>query len=253
MKNVYFLADAHLGSWAISHGRMRERRIVNFLDGIKHKAAAVYMLGDMFDFWHEYKFVVPKGYTRLLGKISELTDMGVEVHFFTGNHDLWCGDYLERECGVIMHRQMLTTEIEGKVFFIAHGDGLDSKDKKYLFLRNVFHNRTCQRLFASIHPRWGMFFGLNWAKNSRRKHEEVEGFFEGKEKDGIAIFAKNYLKTHPDINYFLFGHRHIDVDFMLNETSRFIILGDWISKFTYAIFDGERLTVEHFIEGETQL
>ena len=253
MKNVYFLTDAHLGSWAIPHGRMRERRVVNFLDEIKNKAAAVYMLGDMFDFWHEYRFVVPKGYTRLLGKISELTDKGVEVHFFTGNHDLWCGDYLERECGVILHRQMLTTEIYGKVFCLAHGDGLGSKDRKYLFLRSLFHNKVCQVLFSSLHPRWGMYLGLNWAKNSRRKHGDVEGFDIDKEKSDICIFAKDYLKTHPEINYFIFGHRHVDVDYMINSTCRFIVLGDWITKFTYAVFEGESLILENYIEGETIL
>lgn len=129
MKNVYFLSDAHLGSRAIEHGRTQERRLVNFLDSIKHKAAAVYLLGDMFDFWYEFRTVVPKGYTRFLGKLSELTDMGVEVHFFTGNHDIWCGDYLTRECGVVIHREPLTTEIYGKEFYLAHGDGLATRTK----------------------------------------------------------------------------------------------------------------------------
>ena len=131
MKNVYFLSDAHLGSRAIEHGRTQERRLVNFLDSIKHKASAVYLLGDMFDFWYEFRTVVPKGYTRFLGKLSELTDLGVEVHFFTGNHDLWCGDYLTKECGVMIHREPLTTEIFGKEFYLAHGDGLGDPDKKF--------------------------------------------------------------------------------------------------------------------------
>ena len=124
MKSIYFLSDAHLGSRGIKHGRTQERRLVNFLDSIKDKAEAIYLLGDIFDFWYEYKLVVPKGYTRFLGKLSELTDMGVEVHFFTGNHDIWCGDYLEEECGVILHRETLTKELYGKVFMMAHGDGL---------------------------------------------------------------------------------------------------------------------------------
>ena len=140
MKNVYFLSDAHLGSRAIEHSRTQERRLVNFLDSIKHKAAAVYLLGDIFDFWYEFRTVVPKGYTRFLGKLSELTDLGVEVHFFTGNHDLWCGDYLTTECGVIIHREPLTTEIYGKEFYLAHGDGLGDPDKKYRFLRSMFHS-----------------------------------------------------------------------------------------------------------------
>lgn len=131
MKNIYFLSDAHLGSLAIPHARTQERRLVNFLDSIKHKADAIYLLGDIFDFWHEYKYVVPKGYTRLLGKISELTDMGVEVHFFTGNHDLWVHDYFEKECGMTIHRQSTTLEIYGKVFYLAHGDGLGSTTVRF--------------------------------------------------------------------------------------------------------------------------
>ena len=129
MKNIYFLSDAHLGSWAIPHQRMQERRLVRFLDSIKEKAAAVYLLGDMFDFWYEYRYVVSRGYTRFLGKLSELTDMGVEVHYFTGNHDIWAYDYLERECGVILHHKPLTTEIYGKIFFLAHGDGLGDPNR----------------------------------------------------------------------------------------------------------------------------
>ena len=169
MKNVYFLSDAHLGSRAIEHGRTQERRLVNFLDSIKHKASAVYLLGDMFDFWYEFRTVVPKGYTRFLGKLSELTDLGVEVHFFTGNHDLWCGDYLTKECGVIIHREPLTAEIFGKEFYLAHGDGLGDPDKKFKMLRAMFRSRTLQTLFSALHPRWSMELGLNWAKHSRLK------------------------------------------------------------------------------------
>ena len=169
MKNVYFLSDAHLGSLAIEHGRTQERRLVNFLDSIKHKASAVYLLGDMFDFWYEFRTVVPKGYTRFLGKLSELTDLGVEVHFFTGNHDLWCGDYLTKECGVMIHREPLTTEIFGKEFYLAHGDGLGDPDKKFKMLRAMFRSRTLQTLFSALHPRWSMELGLNWAKHSRLK------------------------------------------------------------------------------------
>nr|WP_311490525.1 UDP-2,3-diacylglucosamine diphosphatase [uncultured Alloprevotella sp.] len=254
MKNVYFLSDAHLGSWAIPHRRMHERRIVNFLDSIKNKAEAIYILGDLFDFWHEYKYVVPKGYTRLLGKISELTDNGVEVHFFTGNHDLWVHNYFEEECGMIVHRDIAcVTEIAGRLFYLAHGDGIGSSDRKYMLLRRVFHNSLCQRLFASIHPRWGMWFGMKWAEHSRRKHELEGGEppFFGEDKEELVVFAKNYLKTHPNINYFIFGHRHIELDLHLQKESRLFILGDWIDKFTYAVFDGEHIFMENFIEGET--
>lgn len=253
MKPIYFLSDAHLGSLAIQSRRMQERRLVRFLDSIKHKAGAVYLLGDMFDFWHEYKTVVPKGFTRFLGKISELTDLGVEVHYFTGNHDLWMKDYLVEECGVVLHKTACTVELYGKIFYLAHGDGIGDDSRGFRFLRALFHNPIAQALFAAIHPRWGMSFGLNWAKHSRLKREDgKEPPFMGEDKENLILFAKQYLKDHPEINFFLFGHRHIDYDLMLSKSSRVVILGDWISLFTYAVFDGENLFLEDYIEGETE-
>lgn len=253
MKNVYFLSDAHLGSLAVSHRRMQERRLVNFLDSIKHKAAAVYLLGDMFDFWHEYRTVVPKGYTRFLGKISELTDRGVEVHYFVGNHDLWMGNYLERECGVTLHRDSSVMEIYGKVFYMAHGDGLGSTDRKFRFLRAMFHNRVCQRLFAAVHPRWGIAFGREWARRSRLKRVDgKEPPYMGEEREELVRFSKAYLATHPEVNFFVFGHRHIELDLLLAKQTRLLLLGDWISQFTYAVFDGEHMFMEDFVEGESQ-
>ena len=255
MKNVYFISDAHLGSRGIPHNRMQERRLVRFLDSIKERASAVYMLGDMFDFWYEYCLVVPKGYTRFLGKISELTDSGVEVHFFIGNHDIWCGDYLEKECGVILHREPQTLEIGDKVFMMGHGDGLGDPDPKFKLLRAVFHNKLCQRMFSCIHPRWAIDFGLTWAKHSRLKHGKEGGNpdYMGEDKEHLVIYAKKYLQTHPNINFFVFGHRHIELDLMLTRESRIVILGDWISQFTYAVFDGSQLYMENYVEGETQL
>lgn len=252
MKNVYFLSDAHLGSWAIPHARTQERRLVRFLDSIKHKASAVYLLGDMFDFWNEYRYVVPKGYTRFLGKISELTDMGVEVHFFTGNHDIWTFGYLQQECGMTVHTKPETTEIADKVFFLAHGDGLGDPDHKFKLLRKVFHNRFCQRLLNFFHPRWGMWLGLTWAKHSRMKRVDgAEPPYMGEDKEHLVLFTKQYMKSHPDIDFFIYGHRHIELDLMLSQKSRMLILGDWISQFTYAVFDGEHLFLEEYVEGET--
>ena len=287
MKNIYFISDAHLGSRAIEHRRTQERRLVNFLDKIKDKAEAVFMLGDMFDFWFEYKEVVPRGYTRFLGKISELTDMGVEVHFFTGNHDMWMMDYLEKECGVIVHHEPSTLELMGKVFYLAHGDRLDYRDRnwKTRLMFWCFHNKILQRMARWIHPCWFMNFGLNWAKHSRMKRAPEtaqpdaegrvmtkEGFkndtklvgyesattngeepYQGEEKEGFVIYAKEYLKTHPEGNFFIFGHRHIELDLMLNREARIIILGEWITLFTYAVWDGEHLFMDNFIEGETEL
>ena len=252
MKNVYFISDAHLGSLAIKHGRTQERRLVRFLDNIKEKASAVYLLGDMFDFWNEYKNVVPKGYTRFLGKVSELTDMGVEVHFFTGNHDLWTYGYLEKECGMIVHTKPATVEICDKIFYLAHGDGLGDDSKSFKLLRYVFHNRTCQKLLNAVHPRWGLQFGLWWAKNSRLKHEAQEPQYMGEDKEQLVVFAKNYVKTHPNIDFFVFGHRHIKLDIEISSGARVAILGDWIKNFTYATFDGEHFFLEEYVEGESK-
>ena len=266
MKNIYFLADAHLGSLAIPHQRMQERRLVRFLDSIKEKAAAVYLLGDMFDYWDEYRYVVPKGYTRFLGKLSELTDMGVEVHYFTGNHDIWTYGYLEQECGVILHRQPLTTEIYGHVFYLAHGDGLGDPDRKFKFLRWMFHNRICQHLLNFMHPWWGMQLGRQWAKHSRMKRiDGKEPPYMGEDREHLVLYTKEYLQTHPNIDFFLYGHRHIELDLMLSKNreigieekgergrARMIILGDWIWQFTYAVYDGDHLLLEEYVEGESK-
>lgn len=253
MKNIYFLSDAHLGSRAIKSGRTQERRLVSFLDSIKNRASAVYLLGDMFDFWYEFKTVVPRGYTRFLGKLSELSDMGVEVHFFTGNHDIWCYNYLQTECGVILHKKPLTLELYGKEFYLAHGDGLGDPDRWFRFLRAMFHDPTLQRLFAAIHPRWSINLGLNWAKHSRLKREDgKEPDFMGEDKEYLVLYSKEYLQGHPTINYFIYGHRHIMLDLMLSRTNRMLILGDWITYFSYAVFDGENLFMEQYVEGETR-
>ena len=253
MKNVYFLSDAHLGSWAIDHSRTQERRLVRFLDSIKTKARAIYLLGDMFDFWYEWRYVVPKGYTRFLGKLSELTDMGVEVHFFTGNHDIWTYGYLEEECGLTVHTKPETVEIYDRVFYIAHGDGLGDPDRKFKFLSRMFHNRTCQKLFGMLHPRWSMWFGMSWAKHSRLKRADgKEPPYMGEDREFLVQYAKQYMKTHPNVDYFMFGHRHIELDLFLSKKTRMMILGDWITQFTYAVFDGEHMFLEEYVEGESQ-
>lgn len=257
MECVYFISDAHLGSRALSHTRQQERRLCRFLDDIKDKAQAVYMLGDMFDFWYEYRNVVPKGFSRFLGKLSELTDMGVEVHFFTGNHDIWCGDYLSNECGVQIHRQPLTVEITDKLFYLAHGDGLGDTDWKFRILRSIFHNKWCQYAFSLIHPDIGVEIGLRWAKHSREKHEpclqdNYSGVsnYQGEDEEYLVQYAKMYKKAHQDINFFIFGHRHIELDLMLSKDTRMLILGDWITQCSYAVWDGEHMYLENYVEGE---
>ena len=260
MKPVYFISDAHLGCLAVKHRRQQERRLVRFLDEIKDNAGAIYLLGDMFDFWFEYQTVVPKGYTRFLGKISELTDMGIEVHYFTGNHDIWCLKYLEYECGVVMHHNPLTIEIGDQTFYLAHGDGLGDKDRKFKFIRNIFHNKFCQWAFRWLHPDLGVPFGRNWAKHSRLKHDSSLGGdcggdppYQGEDKEPLVIFAKKYLSEHPEVDFFIFGHRHIELDLALSHQTRVIVLGDWIKQFTYAVYNGEQLFLENYVEGESPI
>lgn len=252
-KKIYFLSDAHLGSRALEHRRTHERRLVSFLDKIKHEAAAVYLLGDIFDYWYEYKYVVPKGFTRLLGKISELTDMGIEVHFFIGNHDIWCKDYFVEECGMILHKRPMTVELYGKEFYLAHGDGLGDKSLGFRLMRALFHSKTAQMLFSAIHPRWTMELGLSWSKHSRLKRADgKEPDYMGEDKEPLVLYTKEYLKTHPGINFFIYGHRHIMLDLMLSRDSRIVILGDWINDFSYAVFDGENLYLDQYVEGDSE-
>jgi UDP-2,3-diacylglucosamine hydrolase len=249
---IYFVSDIHLGAGSRAEARRTERAFCRWLDHISTDATALYLLGDIFDFWFEYRNVVPKGYTRFLGKLSELTDRGVEVHFFIGNHDIWCKDYLAEECGVIMHYEPFTVEIEGKLFYLAHGDGLGDNDRKFMFLRGMFHNPILQRLFACIHPRWSVDFGLEWAKHSRLKHErEGAPRYMGEQNEPLIVYSKEYLKSHPDINYFIYGHRHIELDLMLARESRLLIIGEWTDLCTYAVFDGKEVRMENFIEGES--
>lgn len=250
MKKVYFLSDAHLGSWALEHRRTQERRLVSFLDKIKNDAMAVYMLGDMFDFWYEYKYVVPKGFTRFLGKVSELTDMGVEVHFLAGNHDQWCLDYFEKECGMTIHREPFLTEIMGKEFYLAHGDEF-SDDRKYILLRSMFRSSFLRKMFSTIHPRWSIWMGNSWARHSMIQHK-IKGDtpFLGAEKESCILFANSYLAKHSTIDCFIFGHRHCDEDMTIGERTRCILLGDWINTFAYVVWDGKTISHERYVEGD---
>lgn len=212
------------------------------------------MLGDMFDFWWEFEHVVPKGFTRFLGKVSELTDLGIEVHFFVGNHDMWCKRYFEEECGVIMHFGSATIDIGDKTFFIDHGDGLGDPDPMFRFLRKLFHNRLLRRLFSFLPTSISVPIGFGWAAHSMRKHKSSgEAPFKGENKEPLVIFAKSYLNQHPDVNFFMFGHRHIQLEHPLSETSRMYILGDWITSCTFAVWDGVNMRFDNYIEGETDV
>ena len=244
---TYFVSDMHFGSDIFDSSLKREKRFVRWLDSIKAEAKTLYLLGDIFDFWFEYRKAVPHGFTRFLGKIAEMSDAGTEIHYFTGNHDIWVYDYLPQEIGVILHKKPLVTEISGKTFYLAHGDGLGDKSHSFKLIRWVFHNRLCQKLFRLIHPDMGIGLAQIWAKSSRMKELSNPAPYFGEDKEHLVLYAKEYIQAHPHIDYLIFGHRHILLDFMLNKKSRMMIIGDWLQYFSYAVFDGKNLTLEQFL------
>ncbi len=240
MKKTYFLSDAHLGSLIIENHREHELKLVNFLDSIKEDAAEIFLLGDMFDFWFEYKYVVPKGHVRFLGKLAELVDKGIKVHFFIGNHDIWTFGYLEKELGLIVHKKPETFELNGKKFFLAHGDGLHEKSAGFKFIRWVFHSKSLQKLFSLVPSRIGLSFGNNWSKSNRKKDIARDYQYQGENNECLVRFAKEHSQSNP-IDYYIFGHRHILLDLQLANKSRMMIIGDWLHNFSYAVWDGENL------------
>lgn len=243
---VYFISDAHLGSKLVNDPRQHELFLVSWLDMVKADATAIYMLGDMFDFWFEYSTVVPKGFVRFLGKLAQLSDQGIQLHFFTGNHDIWTFGYLETEIGLKVHRSSELLNIGNKRFFLGHGDGLYAEEKGFKILRKIFHSTLAQKLFSCIPPKLGQNFGYMWSKNNRLKVLHIENKFQGEDKETLVLFSKKYIKTH-DVDFLVFGHRHIALDLELRNKKRMVILGDFVSIFSYAAFDGENLQL-HYLE-----
>ncbi len=244
-KKIYFASDLHLGAPNFEKSLAREKLFVQWLDEIKQDAAILYLVGDVFDFWFEYKKAVPRGFVRILGKLAELTDAGIELNFFTGNHDMWVFDYLPKEIGAHMHRAPLTKTYNGKEFFIGHGDGLGPGDHGYKFIKKVFENPLSKWAFARLHPNFGIGLADYLSKSSRAKTGDTDAHFLGEEKEWLAIYAKEQLaKRH--FNYFLFGHRHLPLKIKLNTTCTYYNLGDWISYNTYGVFDGETFNLKTY-------
>ncbi|RLD63447.1 MAG: UDP-2,3-diacylglucosamine diphosphatase [Bacteroidetes bacterium] len=244
-KKIYFASDAHLGYPSYEKSLKREKLFVKWLDEIKSDAQEIYLLGDIFDFWFEYKKVIPRGFSRFLGKICELTDKGIVVYFFTGNHDLWVTDYLPKETGVILQRNPVTKIINGKKFFLAHGDGLGPGDKGYKRLKKIFTNPILHWLFSRLHPNVAFAIAHSWSISSREAKGLVAEEFKGVDKENLVIYAKEELK-YEHFDYMIFGHRHVPIDLKLNNKCQFINLGDWITHFTYAVFDGDKLELKEF-------
>jgi len=248
-KKIYFISDAHLGAQTIANPREQEKELVRFLDFIKQDASALFLMGDVLDFWFEYKKAIPRGFTRFFGKIVELTDSGIEVHWFVGNHDMWIFDYLPNELGVTIHYKPEEITLLGKRFFLAHGDGLDNRSTSFRIIQSIFHNKFCQWMLSTIHPRWAIGLAHAWSKHSRvtGKHNS----YQGEDKEYLVCFSKKYLKEkNPEIQYFIFGHRHIVLDLKIASDCKVLILGDWISEFSYATFNGNDVLIDFF---ETEL
>ena len=242
-KKIYFASDFHLGVPDYSTSLEREKKIVKWLDEIKKDAQEIYLIGDVFDFWFEYRTAVPKGFVRLLGKMAEISDSGIPIILFTGNHDMWMFDYLPKEIGVTIHNKPIIREYNGKKFYIGHGDGLGSGDYGYKTIKKIFASPVCQWLFARLHPNFGMGIGQYWSKKSRISNGPSDEKFLGEDKERLLLYSKEQLKKEH-FDYFIFGHRHLPLDIKLNEKSRYINLGEWVNYYTYAMFDGANLAMK---------
>ncbi len=242
-KKIYFASDFHFGIPDRKQSALREKKFISWLDAIKHDATEIYLLGDLFDFWFEYKTVVPKGYVRVLGKLAELSDSGISIQLFTGNHDMWIFDYLPEEIGASIHRKPITRTYGNKKFFIGHGDGLGPGDHGYKCVKKIFANRFCQWLFARLHPNFGIWLAGYFSGRSRAMNLSKDAVFLGEEKEWLIQFCKQHLQQEQ-VDFFIFGHRHLPLDIALGKNSRYINLGDWISHFTYAVFDGQELSLK---------
>ena len=232
-KNTYFLSDLHLGAPYMEDTKENEMRVVAFLDSIKKDTDTIYLLGDILDYWYEYKYVVPRGYVRFFGKLAELSDSGIRIVWLKGNHDIWIFDYLPKELGVEVLDGSIVEEIRGKKFFLSHGDGVGKLDTSFKIIRGIFRNKFCQWAFSGIHPRWTVPFAYNWSAHSRKEGEE-RGLPDEILLKNLRNFVKEYHKTYPEIDYFVFGHIHILSREEIEKGCEMIVLGEWIHTFSYA-------------------
>jgi len=239
---IYFASDFHLGVTSKTTSIERERKLVSWLDHIKHDAKALFLVGDIFDFWFEYSTVVPKGFIRFLGKLAELADLGVEITLFKGNHDMWMFGYLKEQLKARVVDNELILQLDGKIFYIHHGDGLGPGDTKYKFLKAFFRSKVCQWLFARLHPNLGIGIAQRWSRHSRAANLDEERFL-GEDQEWLIQYAKELLQQEH-FNYFIFGHRHLAYDIQLAENSRIINLGEWMHACTYAVWDGKQLELK---------
>jgi UDP-2,3-diacylglucosamine hydrolase len=250
---LYFASDFHLGVPNQQASRERELKIVAWLDFIKADAAEVFLLGDVFDFWFEYETVIPKGFIRLQGKLAELSDLGIKLYFFKGNHDMWVFDYFKKEFGMQVISDELIIERKGKRLFLHHGDGLDSGDTTYKLLKNFFRSNFCQWLFARIHPNLGMGIANYWSGKSRLANNKKEGLKHVKfEEAWVKIFYDELKQKHGNFDYVIIGHRHFPISVNLADGATYFNLGEWVNYTSYAVFDGKKVTLLNFDEEKTK-
>lgn len=242
---AYFLSDLHLGAPYFPDSREAERRVVSFLDSIKDDAEVIYLLGDILDYWYEYRYVVPRGFVRFFGKLAELTDRGVRIVWFIGNHDIWIYDYLPNELGVEVVDGSLTEELDGKYFYMTHGDGIGKLKPSFRILRKLFRSKACQKAYSAIHPRWTVPFAYNWSRHSRKIEGPSQADAERMMRN-ITEFSSEYHKEHPEINYFIYGHLHLLEEFRVAEGCEAVVLGEWIATFSYGVWDGKQFHLLKF-------
>jgi len=245
MGKVYFVSDLHLGVPGRTSSTERELAFVRWLRTIREDADAIYLLGDLFDFYFEYKTVVPKGHVRLLGELASIADSGVDMHFFTGNHDMWIFRYFEKELGITTHRNAVIHQLQGKKVFIGHGDGLGPGDKGYKVLKKIFANRTCQWLFERLHPNLGIGLANYWSRRSRYANPDQYRF--DKETEWLVAYTNEMIQTRGDIDFFVMGHRHLPIDHKLdNERSRYINTGEWLYSQSFGVMEGGNISLGFF-------
>lgn len=244
-KKIFFASDFHLGVPTPDASLEREKRVVRWLDMVKHEAHAIYLLGDIFDFWFEYKHAIPKGFIRLQGKLAELRDSGIPIIFFTGNHDMWMFDYFTKELGIPIYRDPQSLLVGNQKLLIGHGDGLGPGDTTYKFIKKFFNSNLCQWLFARLHPNFGIGIATYWSRKSRISNLKREEKFQGEEGEFLWVYCQEIERIeHHD--FYVFGHRHLPLDLRINEQSRYINLGEWVHFNTYAVYDGQDVELKTF-------
>ncbi len=242
---VYFVSDAHLGVPDFESSRQREEKLVRWLGEIKEDATHLFLLGDIFDYWFEYKKVIPRGYVRLLGKLAEMSDKGIEIYFFAGNHDMWVRDYFEKEIGMKIFRKPETFVINGLKTFVGHGDGLGPRDVGYKILKRIFESKINQWLFARLHPNFAFSLAQYLSRRSRAANATKDEIYHGDNNEFLILFVKEMIKKES-FDYFIFGHRHLALEMDIDKQTKYINTGDWVRIFSYAETEDDKISLKYF-------